>query len=73
MSPKPGRPCTFPSPWLELVEHYGTVEATAQALGASPKTLHEWAHGTRTPTGTARISIDYIFMSARLIPPKQNP
>jgi hypothetical protein len=65
----PGRPCTFPSPWLEFVEHHGTVERAAQALCTSPRTLREWATGTRTPTGTAQLGINYCFLMAGIVSP----
>jgi hypothetical protein len=66
---KKGRPCTFPSPWIDLVHQFPSVQDTANFLGTSPRTLHEWAHGTRSPTGAARKAIKASFVIMGILPP----
>lgn len=52
---------TLPEPWLSLSQKLGSVKALAQALGTVPKTVSQWAHGTRKPRGSAMLLIDQVF------------
>jgi DNA-binding XRE family transcriptional regulator len=52
-----------------MAEIYGGVGALAEALGASPRTLHRWAHGTHSPSKTAAMAIAQTFMENGFDPP----
>ena len=67
------RPTTLPEPWLSLAKKLGGVGALAVALGTTPRTINQWAHGTRTPRGTARVAILAIFVNNKLAPPTWEP
>ena len=41
---------SLPAPWRELAEAAGGVGKLAEAFGVSPRTIHRWAHGERTPS-----------------------
>jgi hypothetical protein len=41
------RATTLPSPWIELAERMGGVEALAEACGVVQSTLWRWARGKR--------------------------
>ena len=59
----------LPKPWSTMAEIYGGVGALAEALGASPRTLHRWAHGKHNPTKTAAKAIADEFRKNGFEPP----
>lgn len=61
-----GRPLTLPEPWAALAAQLGGVQALADAAGASPRSIHQWAHGTRRPCGPARLLLRRLFEDAGL-------
>jgi DNA-binding transcriptional regulator YdaS (Cro superfamily) len=64
------RPTTLPAPWDRLAEILGGVAQVAEALGTTPRTVHQWAHGTRQPRGPARRLIEQVFREAGVEPPE---
>ena len=63
------RPSTLPEPWLSLAEKLGGVQALCDALNTAPATIHHWAHGHRTPSGTAMMAIENLFWNNDLDSP----
>jgi transcriptional regulator with XRE-family HTH domain len=63
------RPTTLPEPWRSLAAKLGGVQALAEALGTSRRTLDHWARGDRTPGGTAQVAISALFRAHHLEPP----
>ena len=55
------RPTTLPDPWRSLAAKLGGVQALADALHASPRSIHQWAHGTRKPSRQAQVLIDALM------------
>lgn len=55
------RPTTLPEPWRSLAVKLGSVQALADSLHASPRSVHQWAHGTRKPNGQAQALIDALM------------
>ena len=64
------RPTTLPEPWRTLAACLGSVQALADALGTTPRTINGWASGNRRPTGTARLTIRMLFYSHRIEVPR---
>lgn len=69
-APPRGRPVTLPSPWKELAETMGGVQAVADALASSPRTVRQWAHGERTPRGPSRVLVDRLFRRHKIQVPE---
>lgn len=68
------RPSTLPEPWRSLATRLGGVSELAKALGTVPRTINDWAMGTRTPRGPAWLLIQKVFTEAGLpIPSRQTP
>lgn len=65
------RPSTLPEPWRTLAVRLGGVQALADALHSSPRTVHQWAHGQRRPQGPARAAIQALFAAHGLAVPSQ--
>jgi DNA-binding transcriptional regulator YdaS (Cro superfamily) len=61
------RPTTLPEPWRSLALRLGGVQALADALHASARSVHHWAHGTRKPSRQAQAMIDQAMDGSRNI------
>ena len=48
------RPTTLPEPWRSLALKLGGVQALADRLGTTPRTINRWANGKMGMSGTAR-------------------
>lgn len=55
------RPSTLPEPWRTLAEKLGGVQALANALHSSTRTINRWANGQRIPRGPALELIRQVF------------
>ena len=55
------RPTTLPEPWRTLAVRLGGVQALADALHSSPRTIRQWAHAQRRPQGPAQAAIAALF------------
>jgi len=51
---KMSRPTTLPEPWRSLAEKLGGVQALADRLGITTRTINRWANGQMGMSGTAR-------------------
>jgi hypothetical protein len=66
-------PTKLPQPWRSLADKLGGVQALADALGTSPRTIRKWAHQERSPGKTAQIAIDDVFKRNHIKPPEVTP
>ena len=57
------RPTTLPEPWRSLAAKLGGVQALADRLHASTRSIHQWAHGERRPNRQAQALIDRLMRS----------
>jgi len=48
------RPTTLPEPWRSLAAKLGGVQALADALGTTTRTINRWANGEMGMSGTAK-------------------
>ena len=56
-----GRPCGMPEPWIGLVGRLGSVQAVAEALLTTPRTVRRWAYGVTKPSRQAQALIDSLI------------
>jgi DNA-binding transcriptional regulator YiaG len=63
------RPDSLPEPWHSLAEKLGGVQAFADAMFSTPRAIHQWAHGKRTPRGPARAMLEELFQRHGLTAP----
>lgn len=61
---------SLPEPWLSLARKLGGVEALAERLHTTTRSVNRWAKGERVPSGMEQVYIRWVFAEFDVSPPK---